>query len=63
MAALFLAFPQKIRKLLIPCLVSYAVGTLSVGAFLGLIPKSLVKLDAQIALFTVLIGVVGFFYP
>lgn len=37
LAAIFLIFPEKIRRLLIPLLVSYAIGTLLAGAFLGLI--------------------------
>lgn len=41
LAAIFLIFPDKIRLLLIPLLVSYAIGTLLAGAFLGLIPRSL----------------------
>ncbi|MGD2107620.1 MAG: ZIP family metal transporter [Nitrosopumilaceae archaeon] len=60
-AAIFLLFPQKIRKVLIPCLVSYAVGTLLAGAFLGLIPNSISRLDTTYSLLTVLFGLVGFF--
>jgi zinc and cadmium transporter len=38
-AALFLFFPEGIRKTLVPCLISYATGTLLGAAFLGMIPK------------------------
>ncbi len=40
-AGLFLIFPKRTRNLLVPCLVSYATGTLLGAAFLGLLPKAL----------------------
>ena len=40
-AALFLFFPERIRKVLVPCLISYATGTLLGAAFLGMIPAGL----------------------
>jgi len=40
-AGLFLVFPKRIRDSLVPCLVSYATGTLLGAAFLGLLPKAL----------------------
>jgi zinc and cadmium transporter len=40
-AGLFLLFPKTIRNNLVPCLVSYATGTLLGAAFLGLLPKAL----------------------
>ena len=60
-AALFLLFPQGVRRFLIPCLVSYASGTLLGAAFLGLIPHALEHADASTVLATVLVGIVLFF--
>ena len=60
-AALFLLFPQGVRRFLIPCLVSYASGTLLGAAFLGLIPHALEHADAHLVLATVLAGIVLFF--
>ena len=60
-AALFLLFPEGIRKLLVPCLISYATGTLLGAAFLGMIPASLEQAPAITVMATVLAGVVLFF--
>lgn len=57
----FLLFPEKIRRFLIPCLLSYATGTLLGAAFLGLIPHALEDIPASAALPTVLGGIVLFF--
>lgn len=40
-AGLFLLFPERTRGQLLPCLISYATGTLLGAAFLGLLPKAL----------------------
>lgn len=40
-AAAFLLLGEKIQKILIPCLVSYATGTLLAAALLGLISHAL----------------------
>lgn len=40
-AGLFLVFPEGTRRRLVPCLVSYATGTLLGAAFLGMLPKAL----------------------
>ncbi len=40
-AGLFLLFPERTRAHLLPCLISYATGTLLGAAFLGLLPKAL----------------------
>jgi len=40
-AGLFLVFPEKTRRQLVPCLISYATGTLLGAAFLGMLPKAL----------------------
>ena len=60
-AALFLLFPEKTRQTLIPCLISYAGGTLLGAAFLGLIPHALRHADASSVLSSVLAGMVLFF--
>jgi len=60
-AALFLFFPQGIRKVLVPCLISYATGTLLGAAFLGMIPASLKQAPAIAVMATVLAGMVLFF--
>ena len=60
-AALLLAFPEAMRQRLLPCLLSYATGTLLGAAFLGMIPQGL-KHAAPLAISgTVLAGLVGFF--
>ena len=60
-AALFLFFPTGIRKILVPCLISYAIGTLLGAAFLGMIPASLKQAPAVPVMGTVLAGMVLFF--
>ena len=60
-AGAFLLFPEKIRRILVPNLVSYAVGTLAATAFLGLIPRALENLAAPSVLLAVLAGIVAFF--
>lgn len=61
-AALFLLFPEGIRKTLVPCLVSYATGTLLGAAFLAMIPAGLEQAPAQGIMVTVLAGMVLFLY-
>lgn len=60
-AALFLFFPERIRKVLVPCLISYATGTLLGAAFLGMIPAGLKQAPAVTVTATVLAGMVLFF--
>lgn len=60
-AGMFLLFPDKTRRVLIPCLIGYAAGTLLGAAFLGLIPHSLEHIPASTAMGTVLLGIVLFF--
>lgn len=60
-AALFLFFPEGIRKRLVPYLVSYATGTLLGAAFLGMIPAGLKLAPAFAVTSTVLVGIVLFF--
>jgi zinc and cadmium transporter len=61
LAGLFLLSPSKVRDPLIPCLISYAIGTLLGGAFLGLIPHALGQARAFPVMATVLGGIVFFF--
>jgi zinc and cadmium transporter len=60
-AALFLFFPDNIRRILVPYLISYATGTLLGAAFLGMIPAGLRQAPAQAVMATVLAGIVLFF--
>ena len=60
-AGLFLAFPEKTHRTLIPCLISYASGTLLGTAFLGLIPHALANRPASVCP-TVVGGIVLFFF-
>jgi len=60
-AALMLLFPDSVRRTLVPCLVSYATGTLLGAAFLGMIPAGLKEAPAVTVSGTVLAGIVLFF--
>lgn len=60
-AALMLLFPDGIRRTLVPCLVSYATGTLLGAAFLGMIPAGLEQAPAAPVMAMVLAGMVLFF--
>jgi len=60
-AALFLLFPERVRTFLVPCLISYASGTLLGAAFLGLIPHALEHAEAHLVLAAVLMGIILFF--
>jgi zinc and cadmium transporter len=60
-AALLLAFPDAMRQRLLPCLLSYATGTLLGAAFLGMIPQGLKHATPLAISGTVLAGLVGFF--
>ncbi|MBK9026633.1 MAG: ZIP family metal transporter [Propionivibrio sp.] len=60
-AALFLLFPEGMRKILVPCLISYATGTLLGAAFLGMIPAAMKQAPVIAVTATVLAGMVLFF--
>jgi zinc and cadmium transporter len=60
-AALLLAFPAGVRTRLLPCLLSYATGTLLGAAFLGMIPEGIEQAPAVAVTGTVLAGIVAFF--
>ncbi len=60
-AALLLLFPEGTRRTLLPCLLSYATGTLLGAAFLGMIPNALQQATPIAISGTVLVGIVLFF--
>ena len=60
-AALLLRFPEEARETLLPCLLSYAAGTLLGAAFLGIFPAGLQHASALSISATVLAGMVLFF--
>jgi len=60
-AALLLLFPERVRKILVPGLISYATGTLLGAAFLGMIPHALENIEPFRTLATVLAGIILFF--
>jgi zinc and cadmium transporter len=60
-AALFLVFPEGMRRFLLPFLVSYAVGTLLGSAFLCLIPAGLEEAPPTQFMAVMLAGFIAFF--
>jgi zinc and cadmium transporter len=60
-AAWLLVFQESTRKTLLPCLLSYATGTLLAAAFLGMIPNALQQNTAIEISATILAGIVIFF--
>ena len=60
-AAVFLALRDPVRTALVPCLVSYAAGSLLGAALLGLLPDALAAGNARPILATLLAGIVLFF--
>jgi zinc and cadmium transporter len=60
-AGLLLVFPDRVRKVMVPWLISYATGTLLGAAFLGMIPAGLQQAPADAVMATVLAGMVLFF--
>jgi zinc and cadmium transporter len=61
LAGAYLLFPERVRQNLIPCLISYATGTLLGAAFLGLLRHAFDHAPATSILFTVLVGILAFF--
>jgi len=59
--ALLLAFPDAVRKILVPGLVSYATGTLLGAAFLGMLPNALRRIGSVQAMWGVIAGILLFF--
>lgn len=60
-ASTFLLFKEKVQRVLIPCLISYATGTLLATALLGLIPHALDSVPPYPIFMTVLTGIILFF--
>ncbi len=60
-ASLLLLLRDGLRQRLLPCLLSYATGTLLGAAFLGMLPKALEKSPPLAVTGTVLAGLVLFF--
>lgn len=60
-AASFLSFQEETQSALIPCLISYAAGTLLTAGLLGLIPHALQYASAFQVLSSVLLGIILFF--
>ena len=60
-SALLLAFPEQMRRSVVPWLLSYATGTLLGAAFLGMIPKAFAEAGTFAVSATVLAGIVAFF--
>lgn len=60
-AALLLFFPDKVRNTLVPCLISYATGTLLGAAFLGMIPRALESAQHNKIFIVLLLGLMIFF--
>ena len=60
-ATAFLLIKGKMQKVLIPCLIAYATGTLLAAALLGLTPHALKHTSPLPILSTVLVGIILFF--
>ena len=60
-AASILLFPETVRRTIVPCLLSFATGTLLGAAFLGMLPAALHDGDPTRVMTTVLLGIVLFF--
>jgi hypothetical protein len=60
-SALVMAFPERMRRAVLPWLLSYATGTLLGAAFLGMMPKAFAQAPAFDVSATVLAGLVAFF--
>ena len=60
-AGIFLLFKDKTQKIIVPCLISYATGTLLAAALLGMLPKALSQSDPSIILSFLLGGIIFFF--
>ncbi|MDE3224976.1 MAG: ZIP family metal transporter [Nitrospirota bacterium] len=60
-AGLFLLFPERMRRVLIPYVISYATGTLLAAALLGLLPEAMEQAAVEPVLALVLAGLVVFF--
>ncbi|MCL4814059.1 MAG: ZIP family metal transporter [Vicinamibacteraceae bacterium] len=60
-AGLVLLLPDRVHRVVLPCLISYAIGTLLAAALLGLVPHALGHAPARGVMATLLGGVLVFF--
>lgn len=60
-AGIFLLIKEKTQKLLIPCFISYATGTLLAGALLGMMTQGVINGNPLLVLSFVLGGIIIFF--
>ncbi|KPJ58155.1 MAG: ZIP zinc transporter [Planctomycetes bacterium DG_23] len=60
-AGLWLLLREEVRRHIVPCLVSFAAGTLLGAAFLGLIPHAFEHIPPSAVMATVLVGIILFF--
>ncbi len=60
-ATAFLLLREGAQKILVPCLISYATGTLLTAALLGLMPSAIETASPIVVLSTVLVGIIVFF--
>jgi zinc and cadmium transporter len=61
LAGLVLLLPDRMHRVVLPCLISYAIGTLLAAALLGLVPHALAHAPGPRVMATVLAGVMVFF--
>ena len=61
-ASILLLFKEKIQKKLVPCLISFAIGTLLAAALLGMIPKALSQSEPLLITSFILGGIILFFF-
>jgi len=61
LAGSYLLFPERVQQTIVPCLISYATGTLLGAAFLGLLPHAMSQAQPAPVLTIVLAGIIGFF--
>jgi zinc and cadmium transporter len=57
----YLLFPERVQQTIVPCLISYATGTLLGAAFMGLLPHAMSQAQPLPVLTVVLAGIIGFF--
>lgn len=61
-ASILLLFKEKVQKKLVPCLISFAIGTLLAAALLGMIPKALSQSEPLLITSFILGGIILFFF-
>ena len=60
-AGIFLLLKKKIQKILVPCLIAYATGTLLAAALLVMIPKAISQSEPSMIMSIFLGGIIFFF--